>query len=68
MKCETLSYAGLGEEIQCGNEAVALFDQGTRYMFPICQECIDLGVFNPSRITPLPKEEAGEQERRRPKR
>lgn len=39
LMCETLSYAGLGEEATCGRKAAYWFDRGKYHGFPICQDC-----------------------------
>jgi len=53
VRCETLFYIGLGEERECGDEAVALIDAGTPNESPVCAECARR--CHPSRLTPIEK-------------
>lgn len=51
LTCETLSYAGLGEEAVCGKQATHLFDQGRTGGHPVCAQCA--AETHPSRLTPI---------------
>lgn len=37
--CQTLSYAGFGEEAKCKKPAIYTINTGTVHEFPICTDC-----------------------------
>lgn len=55
MKCKTIIYIGLGEAVQCREEAVALVDAGTKHEVAVCAECAKYCY--PTRLTYLPQDD-----------
>jgi len=47
--CDTLYYAGLGDECRCGQRATYLLDAGTVHELALCEGCA--AACHPSRLT-----------------